>query len=369
MSVEIQTNVFYFNVSINNQTILPKLASFNVNLDTAILSKSSDWMLSIIRFSIPTNTLPLLICPIVPNQGNPNLTPLVFGIFYGGNYYFTNVIWQSIDMFTTPPIQASLKQIITPYYYSYTYDHFISLLNTCLSTVYNLAVAGGLPNVSAPQFVFDPSTQLITLIAPSQFTNYGSPGVPILYCNQAMSVYFTTFDFHIQNPVINERYGDFVLYQKPYNSNGYTPVGSAASNPSSLFSFSQEADLKILWGALKKIVIKSNVGATQEIIPAFNNSTGELTDSFNVERVLQDFIPNLDLAYQARMYLNYSPTAQYRLVNLSDSSPLRNLDLQIYWTDVQNNIYPLFISPNQLIDIKIGFFRKSSIPVVKQSEL
>ena len=54
-------------------------AEYNVTKTLPIIDKASDFYCSIIRFDIPFNSIPLFIMPIVANQSNANLTPMVIG--------------------------------------------------------------------------------------------------------------------------------------------------------------------------------------------------------------------------------------------------------------------------------------------------
>ena len=85
----------YYNVVINHDPVdysaLPlgspntekdMTSEYLVTRDIPLLGRASDFYCAVIRFDIPLTAVPILICPIVPNQPNPNLTPWIVGIQY-----------------------------------------------------------------------------------------------------------------------------------------------------------------------------------------------------------------------------------------------------------------------------------------------
>lgn len=141
-TIDKQANNVYVNVVINSQLSTAGLtrAVYSINNTLEILHKPSDWYMSIIRFVVPLNLVPLYIIPIIPNQSNPNLTPIIIGISYNGIDYPQPVIYVSDDTVLTAPVQNKPTQVITPYYFVYTFQNLIDAYNTALLAAYNAAV-------------------------------------------------------------------------------------------------------------------------------------------------------------------------------------------------------------------------------------
>ena len=57
--------------------------------------------------------------------------------------------------------------------------------------------------------------------------------------------------------------------------------------------------------------------------------------------------------------LQYYAQGPYRLVDLNSNIPLNKFDVQIFWSDQRNNLYPLYISYGQEVSIKFLFVKKS----------
>ena len=152
ININEQNNVYYnivFNNTSGNETPTPAQYMFTNTL--IILDNPSDYYCSIVRFTIPMNEIPLYIAKIVPNQSNLNLTPMIIGISYGGNNYYQNIVYVP-DNNLTAPVQNQKTQVITPYYYVYTYQNLLTAINTALTTQYT---AFSTVNPTAPQAIAD----------------------------------------------------------------------------------------------------------------------------------------------------------------------------------------------------------------------
>jgi len=255
----------YFNATITHPEVIsstnpavptigaePFIAEYQVNNDTAFIDNASEYYCSVLRFDIPLDTVPIFICPIIPNQGNYNLTPFIIGIqatplLGATTNYPRNVIYDNNNNIS-PPVQDQLEQVITPYYYIYNYTDFIDMVNNALLLAWYDATSVGNPDV--PYFFFDESTQLIKLaISPtlsgSTTTTYK------IYMNSLLENYFSAFSS--QDRGSNNVDGvDFILNTptipfKPFQQ--YLPVGWGI--------LSQQWNVLPLWSSIRKILILS----------------------------------------------------------------------------------------------------------------
>ena len=160
----------YYNVIFNNtsENETPTIAKYSFTNTLIILENPSEYFCSIIRFEIPLSEVPLYIMPIVPNQSNANLTPMSVRISFGGNNYYQNIIYVP-DNNIAAPVQNQTSQVITPYYYVYSYQNLINAINTAIATQYaafataNPTAPQATPN-SAPYFYYFRTIELITLV-------------------------------------------------------------------------------------------------------------------------------------------------------------------------------------------------------------
>lgn len=363
----------YLNVVFDNNSPVTapvaELAYYNVTKNIPILSKSSDYYCSVIRFDIPLNEVPLFIMPIIPNQANADKTPLIVGIEYLATDYSQNLIFTPEILTEAIPVQNSTSQIITPYYYVYDYDLLVQMANRA---VYDACVAAGNPGGAnnSPFFTFNPVTQLIELYVSQAFVASGAN----IYWNELFNNYFGqsfrtnylgasdhAYEMVIVNATGNiNSYAPFIVAASidPAGATPQFPYGGTSPQATAWYKFTQNFSTVSYWSSLRKIIIASNtIPILSEIVPShLSGSQSGITSSFPI---ITDFVPNIDQSNQSRSIAYYYPTSQYRLVDMIGDGPLNKIDLQIYWQDKNGNMYPLYISPLQQASIKIAFIRKS----------
>lgn len=341
-----QTDNVYLNITIDNETNTetPYKAIYNQSRTLPILDKCSDYYMSVIRFDIPLDQVPLTIIPVIPNQPNPNLMTLVVGITNVGNFP-ENLIYIP-DNTATVPVQDQPTQVITNYYYVYNYNNVIRSANNALNAAF---IAAGSPGGgSAPIMIFDQNTQLFSFIVEDSFITSGAT----IFCNEPFVNYFDAFHwkFLTYNSVIGK---DYELVYDILPNNEYPTVTYPIMAP--YYRFTQEYSSLANWTALRKILITSStIPARKEFVTTTANS--DVTVTFPI---ITDFIPPLDTSSQSRSIAYYVPTSQYRLVDLVSENPLTNIDLQVYWQDKYGTVHQLLISQQQQLSIKIIFVRKS----------
>jgi hypothetical protein len=342
-------------------------AEYIVSKTIPILDKCDDYYCSIIRFAIPLSSVPLFIMPILPNQTNPNLTPFIIGITTGGiNNYPQPVIFYAETNSGIPmspnPIQAN-----SPYYYVYEYQLFITQINTALALAF---VASGLTG-NCPYFYLNPATEEISLVVDiATFAPTATPTTPMpvpaatIFMNADLQIYLTAFQVISVAPLgsFSPIGKDFLFNLVRFGIDNTIPPFTIAATQK---QFTQEYPVLQLWSSLRKIIVTTNsIPILNEFAPTNNSGSSILTP------ILTDFLPFLDFAGQDRTTAFYSPTSQYRLVDLKSSESLKTIDLKIYWQDINQNIYPLFVNKYQQISLKIGFFKKSlyksSTPLLKK---
>jgi hypothetical protein len=320
----------------------PILAQFNVCKNTPFLSRASDYYLSIIKFDIPLTLVPLVIMPIIPNQGNPNLTPMIIGITYLGVNYPVNLIFQPEDLTQQVPIQNETSQVITPYYYMYSYETMLRMINVALNSAW---IASGLaaanPALHAPFVYLNDATQLISFVINSVFV---APGAPTIFMNNAMFNYLGAFE------------NILVGYNQPQGLDRiFVFNGNLSPSPSTFYNigvvqyyqYVQDYSTLASWAVLRKLLITSaTLPVTTEYVPS--SATGDPASNATMP-VVSDFTPQITSIGDQNSIAYY----------VRGQDPLQQVDLQIFWQDSQNNVYPLFIPQYQQANIKIAFVKKT----------
>lgn len=334
-------------------------AIYKVNKTSPIIMDPSKYYCAITRFVVPLQQVPLFIMPIVPNTyvnpgnpGDPNLSTLVLGINYNGNDYasYVNYIPNSPNWFP-PPIQNNITQVITPYYYVYTYSELMDMLNQTLITLWaNSGLAGSYPNLSPPRFFFEPESQLIRITVPFIFVR--SPIASIFYNVSALRFLDNYPAIYFGQNQPNGKDFQFKFYDQIEN---YYPPATIANPPlPSYYTYLQDYKLLYYYASLRKLLFVSQTLPIANEIVTYKNNVSE----YSTLPVITDFVLDSNIAGESRGIAVYNPTAQYRLVDLSGNSPISSVDIQIYWVDQYDNIYPINIIPGQVASLKLGFFRK-----------
>jgi hypothetical protein len=325
----------YVNVVFQNTTGGEILASYNETKTMPFIDKPNEYFLTVLRMDIPLNGVPLFIMPIIPNQGNPNLTPFIFSMGgLSGNVVYTP------DNNHPAPIQNLPTQVISNYYYVFSFDNFISSINALLV---NIATVG--LSQPAPYFTFDSITQLLTLHYPLSLVTAGLT----LSINAPTVNYFEGFRLFFNTTT------DLFTFIVPANSSTPVPTEPMAQPE---YLITQEYNAMEYWLSLRKIVLLSNkIPINPEIVPAYS-STGSQTGQFNTLPIITDFVPNIETSAQSRSVAVYNPSAQYRLIDLIKNTQLYDLDLKLMWSDKLGNLFPIFIEIGQQASVKLAFLRK-----------
>ncbi len=349
----------YLNVAIQNNTTQNINAQFDTTKTIPVVGKANDYYLSVIRFDLPLNNVPLFIMPIVPNQPDPDLTPFIIGIEYPpGVFTEYSVQYRPQSDAILPPVQnVPGQQVITPYYYCYSYQTMMIALNDTITILLAAIPALEVQLQEYPYFIYESSTGLIKLVVDTLFVT-GIPK-PSIYINKELQTYLSSFALQFNSVRDGIYHNDYYFDKFPTlntsanNYYGYALFGTsnATTGPIDFYYYVEEYPSTNLWAGIRKILITSNTLPVQgEIIP------GTQSISFPI---ITDFVIPIEFAGQSRSVAYYNPLSQYRLVDLLSNDPIYKIDLQIYWEDTLGNFYPLQLIPGQQAGIKLAFVKKS----------
>ena len=157
------------NIKGNRHAEIP--INYNENRSNAILSNTGDYVMSVVRFNVDTQTLPVFIPEIEPSpdaQGNPQTNPNLTTYSVTLEARDTNgtirtvqkpIIWEPQNIYApvppAPSETADKHQADSPYYYCYNLDWFARLVSNALRlATIDLQAFGSFP--SALQFMYDP---------------------------------------------------------------------------------------------------------------------------------------------------------------------------------------------------------------------
>lgn len=346
----------YYNVRINNTDHdgRSSLATYDVSKDQPVLRKCCDYYLSIIDYSLNLNNIPLFICQVQYNSGNPtdsNYTIYDISVTTAGGVQFNvNLTYIPDNNFTVPapPISGSRKFTSDPYYYIYSYTVFITMINNALTQAY---INAGSPGAGgAPYFQFIESEGLIALIVPDSFVSSGAT----VEINSKLQQFLGGFEYYYLGNLIRFR---FVFYQTGNicNENG-AEIGITGGT---YWIYKQQYYNLQLWNSLRKILMVTNS------IPINNEFRSDNIDGTDIPNpivttapVLFDYAPKFNINNTSRT-ISYYSSCQNRLIDLINDNPLYRINVTLLWQDCFGFRHPLSIGVNDEITIKIAFIKKS----------
>lgn len=366
-------DVFYYNVVINNPGPNSIPANYSEQRDIPLIKNPSEYYLSIIRFSVPGFSIPILITPTTNFPSTPATTPYELALSYNGTTVKQTVTYYSRSFSEDPNLTQTSQ-----YYFIYTYQHLLDLINNAFSTALaNLIIATGeesspIASADAPYLIFNAQTQLISLICsiqyyqtPSSAYNTTNPTPPDniinIFINPQLYNFFQGMNF-IYNSSFATNYEVFWLLVENTGANLYP------NNTGMFLSQTQQFNTLNNWNSFNSLAfISKSLPILKEFTPniGFQNSIGYTQSSSNTLPIITDFIPLLQFAGDQRSDYIYNANSLYRLIELQDINALYSIDLQVVWIDQYNNQYPIILEPGQSINIKFMFIKKS---VYKQNK-
>jgi hypothetical protein len=360
-NVEFSLSHIYYNVNIvnanNNGDIQNITCRYQESRDVALVDNPSEWACSVIRFACNTQLIPLMIMPIRIGQPNINLSTFNVVIFNSSDLQYSEA-----PVIYTPANQAKLPQPPIPnqdvsndYYYIYHYQDLIGMVNIALQTAYNNITTKPVGS-SAPYFMRD-NAGYLNLVAGSSYANNG--GTLRIYINENLYKYFGAFqNFFISSQIAgltNIRY-HWLTVQDDLNGNVNNGV----------YTMKQDYPTTSNWSVFQRLSLISNIPIIPEATPQSQpfNSNGNVQDKgiSSQKLILTDFQAhgNDVFGWESNLQVIYSPTGQYRYLDMCSNQPLKSLDLQVFWDDIYGNTYPLFLAPNSSFNCKIMFRKKSN---------
>ncbi len=385
---------------------------FSETRDVPIIENTDRYDMSIVRFTLdgPNKDLPLFIPSIRTGAANPtqdvNLT--VYSVTLAGVIRFRDSLGNTYTSpeliaeapiiyipetqdvaFAPTPARSSTQtgqDVSTRYYWVYTYSHWLDLVDNAfgaaqvslLDQIANWWATTGSPDASPglesvpPQMTYNPSNGLFNLYA-DRF-GYGgnvraSKGSPTrdenlkIYFNANMTGLFTNFQNYYVN-LDQGRTNEIVVYSALYQNvlNVVPPVGA----PYQVWVITQDyPSTSTLWNPCESIVF------TTTLLPVLNEANADpvrfgdnnLGNNVSSKPAFQPILTDIALpktsASDYRQFIEYVPSAEYRMISLTNGSPVASIDIQVWWKNrLDGQLYPLQMFNLSTVTFKILFRKK-----------
>ena len=397
-------NYVYYDLNLKNYSsdIDSKIPlRFTEQRQAPIIKDISQYDLSIVRFHLSTNSLPIYIAEIQPgsNQVDPNkmlhtITMEVRRGDIGSTVYCTgpyHLNWtpQHLDQ-TVPPAPSEnptrqYLQSVSEYYFCYSYEHLCKIINQTLTNL-----TDSLPtfdpyfsNIPAPFIIFnpEPDTKFTIIAKQTVFSTdrvfpspQGDKEIYVkIYFSKSLYNLLSTFYFIKQNPFtqqvyMGKTYNELNMnYQLMLDSFFDTNIlQSVSTNVQPLNRYLAITQNCNTIGCINSI---SSIIFTSDMIPIITNQTNKPTLIFNNSvvyyqkseqqdntlNIISDFSP-ADII--VRSDVTYIPEGDNRYISLiKNKQELRSLDLQIYFQDTFGVLHPVYLLSGGSCSVKLLFKR------------
>lgn len=356
------TGNIYYNAVINNKVADvfnngpifnhdPILAKYDQTESQTIINDPSEYFLSVIRFQIPGNLIPLYFEVGYFDGINPNRTSKSVSMSIGGGPPLTQTFLIYVPHNQTLPVPTLPITVNNIQYYALSsYQQIVDEINVGLASAFaGLTVPVLVPPLAAPYMQYNSTTQLFSLVADQR---YVANNIAIYFNSDLYDLFLPTFETFFYG-YDNFTGGDYQILIKNNNNNSSTVGGI------NYYTMTQESKSINNITDFRTIVLTvNNVPIRYESIPSSTQAAQSIQSNFLP--ILTDFIPALtNTANEIQTELVYYPTAEYRLVDLVGSNPINNVQLQVFWGNRYDQLFPLYIPAHYSASIKLLFRNKS----------
>lgn len=391
----------YYNFLINNNTSKNIEASLEETRQMPVLMKMEDWLVSVVRFKIPSMAIPLMIFednndgklnPPAPAPPLPaDLSEYWIGISLGDDSFalVENIVFNTnfADGINNYPYNRFL----------YYYTSFIEMINVKLQELWNRIITDTLgaylialdvaPSTVAytgldfPYFDLDNTTNRIKLYCPfNEDATHSCPFIPQLlrigylklWCSPKLFYFLSGFpasNIGNNNVNINLMLNPNVLPGMIPNLKYYFQFNKIQlfSNIESLVKFNatlnardklvlwQDYSSLHLWNTFSRILLVTTMPVEGELIGV----KGQNGHNYN-QVVLTDFEIPVDKDGNVREYVFFTPTGVPRYHNFTSNGVLRKMDLRVYFQTKDLQDFPLMIPPTFEVSVKLQFKRRKA---------
>jgi len=335
----------YLNLSIHNDSKTNDIkAFFQRTFDEIILEDPSQYEMSVIRFSLDGMDIPILNLRNFLQTGSSTNTSLIIRFVYNNINYDLPVVWSPFG----PTIDDERK------YYLYDYDQLCSLMNTTFQNLTTLVNSAGGSISQSPQISYNPQIQRFTLYAEKAVFSDGIIGGVQIWFQQLLYDLFQSLPFNSFSS------GGFIKLKidRVLNPLSNTTVDNSKTiGIVDNWAMIQNYNTLSQQNTAQTIVIQSDLPIINEYINSVGQSSQLGLTTIQLP-IVSDFIIDPENGFEMFRTISYVPTAEYRMIDMVNSSPLNKISLNFFWQDKQGILHPLDISPLRTISVKILFRRK-----------
>lgn len=307
----------------NNQVPL----IYNDTRSSPLVKDTTGYAMSIVRFTLDTNTLPIFI-PIMQSNSTTNT-------IYSISMTYNNITYQQYMQYIPQNTAQSAF-----YYYVYTFEYLCLLINntfqSCFDGLVNLCSESGIIlEGTAPNINYDSTTQLFTIDIDN--IHFGiSTGLINIYFNSAIQNLFL-FNSYFKN-LSNSKGLNYLLIN---NSTQILQDISTIGNLSPILS--------IVFTSVQLPIIASVQGNPN----IYNNGTISNSNSSNLGYQIITDMTTSNLVFTPNIV--YVPSGQNRYISLIPNTKISNIDFNCYWLGRDGTLNLIYLNTGCSCTLKILF--------------
>lgn len=305
----------YFNI--NSDTANRSVFQFDKNRVQPVLDNPSDYELSVVRFSIPSTSIPVM---------NWNPIKYKIGIEFNGT-----LIEKFVDFVPNsdkPPLYEGTIGSV------WSYQEWCDIMSNCLEELHNQIVLAepSFPASTPILWTIQPETEIMSLYCP---TGYADPNVK-LYFNRMLETQSVFQAF-------GEEQDRFRIFIKDKITNRTTYGGGG-------FVMSQEYPTTSLICDADKLLVETNsIPVNPELLGSKTNEIRQVVTDFDIANLVRDSLT-----------IQFYPQGPLRYYQLKSNYPLHRMNIVVRWEDTNGNTYPIYLQENAQLSMKIHFRKKGS---------
>jgi len=354
----------YYNITITGNpgvNAYYEPARFNVNLNDSLLLDASAYSLIVQKFKIDSESIPLFHVELVQPQnivvGNIGFILkykvylIVAGVVYSANLIYNKPYAPPAPIVKNNGDGTVIYDNTHNMFSIYSYNDFIALINTAIVSCITQA---GLSD--APFFEYDPISERIKYFVPDGFNG-------VLYFSKNLLPFvgegFSTIYYYV-NPVgINEKVFSINVRVFTYNQQEVNLV---------LYNvMTQEHKAISSWASINRVLFVSNtLPITREFFPV-RDSKGILIsngdDSYRKMAnmpIITSFLIDCTNAgdFRTSIIFSTSEVDNSDIITMPTNTDIRQIDVEVHWSDKFGNVYPLTLADGKQVDIRLAFIKR-----------
>lgn len=348
--VQNDDNIYYNAQVVNKQAYSVPFQYFDKRA-FKLVDSGYDYKLAVVRFSVDTSEIPIMYFPSTEFASFALNTPYITP----DNNYYSVTITDNLGVTHQAYLQhESFNDADANDLRIWTIDQFLQILNKAIrSAVFNTNVN----NNKVPYFIYDRDRAIVDAYFPEEFANLMDTHK--FYMNAKLWRLFDNFSHTITNLDQGRDYKiDVYLCGGNATQTEIVHTRDTVINPSS------GADCIVVRGfysTIYKFYQVRNLIFTTQSLPIrdeYLNSTFDFisSTSFTSDKILKNFEFSLEGqdALNTRSMQTFT-VSEYEFIDLENSREIKNVDIQIYYSDVHGKVYPLLVPPDSLTTVKLLF--------------